>query len=434
MSGEARLERLFARTHAGIKPGLECMEALLAALDHPERSMLHVHVAGTNGKGSTCALIESIARHWGLRCGLYTSPHLVRVTERIRVAGEEVSPELLELALDAVEAVEDSLPQLPTFFEVLTAAAFWCFRAAGVQIAVLETGMGGRLDATNVVVPLVSVITRIDMDHMAYLGDTLAKIAFEKAGILKAGRPAVFLPQAEEAMAVLQSRAEALGCPWRCSGEVVSLSRTRGSLEGQTVLLETYTESYGTLRLPLLGDFQLQALAGAVTAMEEVAAALGQTLPREAVREGVAAVRWPARMQVLSQDPLTVLDVAHNPAGAAALARTLRSLLGPKARGCFVIAQMQDKEVDGFLQALAPLMARALCVPLATPRAMAAETLAAKAGALGIGAEVCTFEAARRLVQEDFGSDFVCIAGSVYLAGAWLGENPDPGEGFPLQA
>jgi len=428
-SRSERLAALFERTHAGIKPGLDLIGELLAALGNPESSFLSIHVAGTNGKGSTCAILERTLRESGLKTGLFTSPHLVRVNERIRINGQEIDDETFYTILDRIEAAEAGLSRLPTFFEILTAAAFLAFAEAGVQLAVLETGMGGRLDATNVVTPLVSLITRIDFDHMEFLGDTLPEIAAEKAGIIKPGRPVVIAPQADEALEVLLSTAEARSAPVTLAGEQVSLSARRVTLKGQTLQAETANNRYGKITLPLHGRFQLDSFSAALCALEDIFSQFGTELNPDTLRTALTGLSWPARCQVLSENPPVILDVAHNPSGARALTDTLRELFGKKARGRFIIAHMRDKDAAGFLRVLAPLAEEIFCVPLATPRALPVEALAEQARALKLNAKACTLPEARALTEtHPDRADFTCIAGSVYLAGAWLQTAPDPGE------
>lgn len=423
-----RLAALFQRTHAGIKPGLDLMRDLLDALGNPQSRFLCIHVAGTNGKGSTCAILERTLRDMGLQTGLFTSPHLVRVNERIRVGGVEIDDDSLYALLDRIEAAEASLSRPPTFFEILTAAAFLAFADAGVQLAVLETGMGGRLDATNVITPLLSVITRIDFDHMEYLGDTLPKIAGEKAGIIKPGRPVVIAPQADEALEVLLRAAEEQGVAVTLADQQVSLSGRRVSLKGQRLHAETAQNRYGTLQFPLQGRFQLDSLATALAALEETADQLKTTLDPACFRKALSRVDWPARCQILSENPPVLLDVAHNPAGAAALMDTLRELFGLKARGRFILAHMADKDADGFLKQIAPVATDVICVPLATARALPPEHLAQRAEAHRIPARVLSLADAKILVRSPCEAGFTCIAGSVYLAGAWLAPDTDPGE------
>jgi dihydrofolate synthase/folylpolyglutamate synthase len=425
-----RLESLFARTKSGIKPGLEVMRSLNEVLDHPERSFLCVHVAGTNGKGSVCAMVASVLQEIGLRVGLFTSPHLIRVNERIRIQGNPVTDEVLERALDAVEAVEEDLARLPTFFETLTALAFLSFREAGVQIAVLETGLGGRLDSTNVVEPLVSGITRIDMDHQAFLGDTLEKIAGEKAGIIKPGRPVVIGAQQDAAHAVITARAREMEAGIRDAVEQVDLSGRRIDLHGQRFDLSTPEMDYGRIRIPLLGSCQVENLATAVSLVEAVCAELQLEVDPERVKAGLAATHWPARGQVLSEHPPILLDVAHNPGGARALRQALREVMGKKAKGVWVWTSLADKDPATFLSILKPMMSQVLCVELHSPRALPGDQLRQLAEDQGIPARVCSLNEAKALLPELAAeADFGCVAGSVYLAGEWLSDGPqDPGE------
>lgn len=426
-----RLNGLFARTHAGIKPGLDLILELLTALGNPQQAFLSIHVAGTNGKGSTCALLESGVRRLGLKSGLFTSPHLVRVNERIRINGEPVPDDAFYGCLDEVQAVECRLSRLPTFFETLTAMAFLAFKQHGVQVAVIETGMGGRLDCTNVLTPLMSVITRIDFDHMAYLGDTLGKIAGEKAGIIKPGRPVVIGAQPAEAEAVLCAKAETCGSPLRLASEAVVLSGRKQDLEGQRLTLSGSEADYGRLRFPLLGHFQLENLCTAVAAMEQLPGLLGLHSSERWLKDAVESVKWTGRGQVLSVRPPLILDVAHNPGGALALRELLQELFGKKARGVLFWAGLQDKDCAGFIRTIKPVIRACVCLPLTSPRAMPAEALAAMAGREGLEVQVLGLRDARQRAAELVGdADFGCVAGSVYLAGEWLSAQPaDPGEG-----
>jgi dihydrofolate synthase/folylpolyglutamate synthase len=428
----AALARFFTRTTAGIKPGLQVIEALSERMDHPERRFLVVHVAGTNGKGSVCALLEAILRRAGLRTGLYTSPHLVRFHERIRVDGQAMSDEDVVAraaeveAADARQAAETGL-RPATFFELGTAMAFSHFARSGVQIAVVETGMGGRWDATNVVLPLVSVITPIGLDHQEYLGDTLTAIAGEKAGILKDGRPVVLAEQAEEAKEVLLAEARTRRAPVISAPEEVEVRPARAPrgfdrLSGQRISVRSAQADYGTVTLGLLGDHQRANAAVAVAAAEQVFAALGREPEAEAVSAGLAAARWPARLQILETQPPLLLDGAHNPAGAVALAAALRDLFGERP-GAFVIGLSRDKDVAGVLRPLRPWLRRAWAVAYAGDRALPPDDLAARLR--GPGREVSTaslgeaLAAARTWAAAEEG--FVCVCGSLYLAGDVLG-------------
>ncbi|WFB35933.1 bifunctional folylpolyglutamate synthase/dihydrofolate synthase [Kiritimatiellota bacterium B12222] len=428
---DQRLWALFARTHAGIKPGLGLMWELLEALEHPQRQFLSVHVAGTNGKGSTCAWLESAVQALGLSSGLFSSPHLVKVNERIRINGQPVADEVFYDLLDQIQAVEHSLSRLPTFFETLTAMSFLAFAQSGVQVAVLETGMGGRLDCTNVVEPLLSVITRVDLDHMGFLGESLEEIAMEKGGIMKAGRPVVIGVQEVAALRVLRDQAEALGCPCRLATDAVSVSGRKQTLEGQRVTLSGTSADYGVVTLPLLGAFQLENLCTAVAAMELMSELLGLDGDSSWVKPAVEQVDWVARGQVLSKDPAVLLDVAHNPGGAKALKVMLQELFGFKAKGVLFWSGLADKDPEGFIKVMAPVLRSCVCMDLQTDRAIPAKKLCKLAEKYGVKAEVAPLKEVQADVARWVGdADFGCVAGSVYLAGEWLGEvRPDQGEG-----
>ncbi|OGX41580.1 MAG: hypothetical protein A3C53_08425, partial [Omnitrophica WOR_2 bacterium RIFCSPHIGHO2_02_FULL_68_15] len=320
------------------------MRALMAALGHPERRWGAIHVAGTKGKGSTCALSAAILQAAGIRTGLYTSPHLVHLSERIQVDGRPVTAETLAAAVDAVRPSVAQLPSPPTYFEVLTAIAFWVFAEAGVELAVVEVGLGGRLDATNVVDPLVSVITPVSLDHTDLLGSTLTAIAREKAGIIKPGRPVVVAPQSPDALAVLKAVAEEQGAP--CL-EVAARAQVRvleASAEGQRVALRTAAGTSRTIALPLLGAHQADNLATAVTALESLPAPWA--IADAAVAEGAARVVWPGRLQVLERRPWVVLDGAQNAASAAALRDAVRALW-PARPVHLVLGLSANKDLDG---------------------------------------------------------------------------------------
>ena len=297
------LERLYARRRFGIKPGLEAERQLLEYLGHPERAYGVLHVAGTNGKGSVCALAASALREAGLKVGLYTSPHLVRFNERIRVNGEPIGDDrvadLLRQIEEAAAQVAAARGREPTFFECATAMAFEAFRRAGVQLAVVETGMGGRLDATNVVEPLCSVITEISLEHTAFLGTSVGEIAREKAGIIKPGRPVIVGAGDPEARSVLEEEARMRSSFLSYAAECVTAEVTSRSLAYQSVALTSGMESYGRIRLPLLGDHQVDNAATAVAALEALSGTAGLDLPRSAVKRGFESVAWPGRFEVL---------------------------------------------------------------------------------------------------------------------------------------
>jgi len=431
------LEALAARRRFGVRQGLEVMAALAARLGHPESGLAPVHIAGTNGKGSVAAMTDAVLRAAGLPCGRYTSPHLLRFNERIFVRGVPVADAALDAAVAAVEAAAAAVVAAgadePTFFECATAAAFEVYRREGIRLVALETGLGGRLDATNVVAPLVSVITRIGLEHTQWLGDTVAAIAAEKAGIIKPGRPVVCGAMPGEARVVVLRRAADLGCRVTDAAEAVSLAAVRARPGGLEARVSTPSRELGKITLPLGGLFQAENLATAVAALEAAEEALGLRLPDEAFRDGLAGVCWPGRFQLASREPPVIVDGAHNPDCAAALRAALKKsgLKGPLA---LVAGFCDDKDAAGFLKIVAPLFARAWGVAVPSPRAMSAETVCARmraAGLAAVPAEIgAALDEARAWASAEGGAVVVC--GSLFLAGdalARLGAFPWPGPG-----
>ena len=419
------LERLYRRRRFGVKLGLEVEEALLRRLGDPHRSFLAVHVAGTNGKGSVCAMLDAVLREAGYPTGRYTSPHLVRFHERFRAGGACIGDaELLELVrtVEAAAAeVADEVGQRPTFFECSTAIAFAFFRQQGVKIGVVEVGMGGRLDATNVVTPLLSVITRVGLDHTAYLGSDLASIAGEKAGIVKAGRPVVTGAQEPEALATIRAVCRQRGCPLLEAPAHASLRRRATDLGGQKVSVETAEEAYGTLHVPLLGEHQVENLATAVTALDALRSALGTPIEAAAVSAGLARVQWAGRCSVLKRDPPVILDGAHNEDAARALAAALADLLPGKPVG-LVLGMCGDKDVGRFLARFRGAARRLWVVPIDSARCMDPAAILSAAASAGIAAEARglaeALAAAERWALAENG--VVCVTGSLFLAGKVL--------------
>lgn len=343
---------LFARPTGGIRPGLERTEQLLAGADFPHRRFLSLHLGGTNGKGSVSALCESALRMAGRRTGLYTSPHLVSFAERIRIDGHPVDRDLL-LACEARLRPEIERSGA-TFFEATTAIAFLCFAEAGVDVAVVEVGLGGRLDSTNVLAPVATAVTNVALDHVEYLGGTLAQIAGEKAGIFKPGVPAVSGEGEPEVGAVLRARAEAVAAPFVGLDDVTRIEEVTTGLDGTRFRLVSARWGERDVTLPLVGAYQARNAA--------LAAELLGVLPDdlrpawEAVDRGFRAVRWPGRMQVVRRAGQTwIFDVAHNPAGVAALAQALDALDLPRPL-VLVTAILADK---AWGEMLPPLLGRA---------------------------------------------------------------------------
>jgi dihydrofolate synthase/folylpolyglutamate synthase len=442
-SYESAVERLYALGHElqhgpARKFDLAHMRILCRALGNPQRSFPSVLIAGTNGKGSTAASLASILHASSHRVGLYTSPHLRRINERICCALQPIPDDAFAAAYERVNAAAvqlvaaTALPHPPSFFETMTAMAFDYFASCNVEIAVLEVGMGGRLDATNIVEPVLSVITDIDLDHQKFLGNTLAEIAREKAGILRPGVPAVTLPQHPEANQVLGERVGQLGA------RLVSAARNVPSLSPQSAAL-VQSSAVGTrfqlsvlgkqveIVSPLVGRHQLRNLALAITAAEELAAQ-GFHITPESIACGTRQTCWPGRFQRFAatcQRPEIILDVAHNPAGAWALRAALADQLGERPL-VLLFGAMADKAVDQIAQILWPRMAHVVLTRIAgNPRAATVADLAALAESLGVphspsatvpeGLDLGFAQAAR------IGPESVLvIAGSIYVAGEAL--------------
>ncbi len=395
---------LARRVRFGIKVGLETTHALVAEMGHPDRAYPSLLVAGTNGKGSVAAYCDSALRASGLRTGRYTSPHLVRVNERITVDGREITDREFARAVHDVRDAAERLVRRrvlkvhPTFFEVLTAAAFSHFRKKRVDVAVLEVGLGGRLDATNVVEPIASAIVSVDFDHEVYLGKTLASIAREKAGVLRPGRATVVGPLPAEALRAVRARAREIGA------RLVEAARTpRGR--------------HASLR-PLPGAHQRDNLKVAVRLLEEAKRA-GLPVDLRRLPQAIAATRWPGRLERVPGRPALLLDGAHNPAGARALADYLRE--GPPV--VLLFGAMSDKDVKGLARELFPLAAAVVLTRPRVPRAAIPDELARRAGRTGARAhrEPSVSRAlglARRLALAHGPMTTVVVAGSLYLVGA----------------
>jgi len=355
-----------------IKLGLERIEALMAALGHPQRAYRTVHVAGTNGKGSTCAMIESGLRASGLKTGLTISPHLVQPTERVQINRQPVTEEEFAAAFHEVHEIsmrmvdEGSLEFHPTYFETVTAMAFVLFRQQGVDVAVVETGLGGRLDATNVVQPELSVITPVDFDHESWLGHSIEEIAGEKAGILKANTPAVISAQRPEAETVIRARAEMLNAPLILTD---NWSITQPELHPYGCRYRTAAPADYGIECNLAGEHQVQNSLTAVAALHQLGVA------RAAIERGVSEARWPGRLERIRRDPDVILDGAHNPAGIRALAAYLRRFFQHR-KVWLIYGTMRDKSVGEIGELLSPLAHEIILTAADSSRALRPEALA----------------------------------------------------------
>jgi len=418
----AQLAYLFSLEHFGIKFGLENISALVRELGNPQDAFASVHVAGTNGKGSVTAMVDAMVRAAGHRSGRYTSPHLVDLRERFVIDGAMVALPKLEAAIDRVHFAVESLRRRnlldvhPTFFEVTTAVAFDLFREAGVEVAVCEVGLGGRLDATNVLRPKAAAITSIALDHEQYLGNSLAEIAFEKAGIIKAAVPVVVGRVPPDAAAAIARVAAERGAPLVWASEGTSVTRDSSGPTGLLVHARTERRDYGTFPLPLPGMHQLENAAVAIRLVELLEDA-GISVGDRAVAGGLAHLQWPGRLErlTLPGGREALLDAAHNPAGALALASYLQQLGQSRP---LVFAAMRDKNADGILRALAPAVSGIVITRATNPRSADPNALAAAArrAAPGLPVEVADNAAdALRLAFDR--APRIVVAGSIFLLG-----------------
>lgn len=455
MSYATAIERMYALGHElaqtpSHKFDLAHMRVLLGALDHPERRFPGVLIAGTNGKGSTAATLASILQASGIRTGLYTSPHLVRINERIRINGIAINDDDFALLHDVVDRTaerlvsEDELPWHPSFFEMLTAIAFEYFAQGKVEMAVLEVGMGGRLDATNVIEPRVSVITDISLDHQKFLGNTLAEIAREKAGIIRPGGVVVTLPQQPQANDVIGNTILDRGArtvsavpyvppvtpastPYlvpstrqqrltaECAGairhpEPALISRYPLQVMGKEILVET----------PLVGRHQLRNVALAIAAAEELSKQ-GFAITPESVERGIRETRWSGRFQVIratADFPELVFDVAHNPAGAWALRSTLSACYDDRPL-TYVFGAMRDKAIGEIAEILFPLAERVIATRADNPRSATPDEIRTAAVRTSTDIEDApdVASAVERAISLARPKGVVVITGSIYIVG-----------------
>ena len=406
------IEHLFARTAHGIKPGLEVSTALLDALGNPHRNLKVIHVAGTNGKGSVCAMIESVLRASGFKTGLYTSPHLFSFNERFKINGQNIPDSELEKLADDVEAAAQKLTtRPPTFFEISTAMAFEYFHRRRVDYAIIETGMGGRWDATNIVQPVISIITRIDLDHAEYLGADIEKVAWEKAGIIKTGAPVICGPMPVEAEAIIYKEAAERKSPILGSEEAAYIHVLESRRTDHLIDIEASGNEYAGIRLPLAGTFQIENCAIAVAALEDLSDIENIRLE---MKKGLEAVKWPGRFQLLCMKPPVIYDGAHNPAGARVLKESIDAIF-PKFENGFFFGFMKDKDVDGILKTFAPLVAKAWAYTLPGERAMSADEIAEAGKRAGIEMETAGDPNVALNWVEAGKKRLVCFTGSLYL-------------------
>lgn len=404
------LEWLFAQEASGIKFGLENTRELLERMGNPHQKFRSVHIAGTNGKGSVSAMTESVLREAGYVTGLYTSPHLVDFSERIRVCGEKISDhEFLKLAEEVKHHADEMLAESKklTFFELTTVIAFAYFARKEVEIAVVEVGMGGRLDSTNVITPEACAITPISMEHAEFLGDTIAEIAAEKAGIIKPGVPVVSSQQLDDAMEVIRAKADILTVAGEDSKFEIILSDSNGT--------EIFSDAVGmSLSVPLIGSYQGDNCALAVILLKELMNR-GVYIPDEAFVSGLQKTRWPGRLETVSFNPRIIIDCTHTPAGAEVVASEVKRIFG---KVMLVFGILSDKDVNGVAAKFGPVSEEAFIVTPDSKRALPAELTAEFFEPYTKVQIYSSLRDAISAAKDKAGRDgVVLITGSLYMAG-----------------
>jgi dihydrofolate synthase/folylpolyglutamate synthase len=403
--------------------GLDRPRALMAAFGDPQENYPVIHVAGTKGKGSVCAMCASILQAAGLRVGFYSSPHLQDFRERFRINGELIPPAMLVSLVERLRPVIERMPGL-TWFEITTAIAFLYFAEADVDIAVIEVGLGGRLDATNIIrAPVVSTITSLSFDHTHLLGNTLESIAYEKAGIIKSGLPVVSAPQQPEPLAVIERIAAERGSPLTLAGRDIEFEAETADEHRQWFTINRPGESPRRYWTPLLGAHQVVNAAVALATLQQVRVAgipVSSDTGDEVIASGLRLVNWPGRLEVVRRSPWLVLDAAHNGASAERLSDALTSIF-PFDRLILVFGAFTDKDVTGMFKALLPLTSHLILMQATSPRAFTTGQLAEIARSSGYTGPLELIPAAQdalaRAEALTGSDDLMCITGSVALVG-----------------
>ncbi len=412
MNYEQTLRYIHRVSWTGSRPGLSRMTELLSLLGDPQNSLRFIHVAGTNGKGSFCSMCDSILRSAGYRTGLYTSPYIERFNERITVNGAPISDDELADITTHVRTFADGMVDPPTEFELITAVAMVAFKRHGCDPVVLEVGMGGRLDATNIIkTPILSVITGISKDHTAFLGNTVAEIAAEKAGIIKPGVPVIFGGNDDEAAAVIEKKASEMGCPYirTAQNDVKTLSAT---LDG------TAFEYRGEHRISLLGLYQPHNAANVIEAVEALRSS-GLNITDAALASGLASAKWPARFELLDRDPIFISDGAHNPEGIDAAVAAVKYYFGEQ-KVCLLTGVMADKDYAEMAHELSQIASVAVTLRPNNPRSLDPKLYAAEFNKLGVKAEgyesISDAVSAARDIARSRGIPLIAL-GSLYMYG-----------------
>ena len=423
MSIQSTLQYIHSVKWQGSKPGLERTRELLEKLGSPEKKLKFVHIAGTNGKGSTAACISSVLRTAGYKTGLYTSPYILRFNERMQINGEHISDAELENLTDEIRPFADAMVDPPTEFELITALAMRFFAKNGCEIVVLEVGLGGELDSTNIIeAPEVSVITAIGLDHTKELGETLPEIAWAKAGIIKAGCDVVVYGGDDGVMSVFR------GVCSEKHAKLIETDFSRLKIKNYGLdCIELDFTPYTGIRLPLVSSYQPKNMAVAVTALERLMA-LGYNITAGDIVSGLTNVYWPGRFEILGRNPVIVLDGSHNPHGMEATAESLRLHFGDK-KIVFLIGVMADKNIEEMADFISPMAEAFVAVEPPNPRAMKATALAGILEKRGAPAYPCETiaEGVQKAVGLAGSGGVVCALGSLYFSGdvrdavSWLG-------------
>lgn len=420
MNYQEAMEYISSTTKFGMNLGLKRIERLLYYMGNPERGLKCIHIAGTNGKGSTTAMISSMLIESGFQVGIYTSPYLQRFSERIRINEREISKEdivrLIEYIKPIVEKVAQEGHDHPTEFEVITALMFKYFQEKKVDLAVLEVGLGGRLDSTNVIDPLLSVITSIDYDHMAVLGNTLGKIAYEKAGIIKEGGIVVTYPQQKEAYEVIREVSREKNALLIDSG-IGEIKLKSYSIDSQIFDIEYKDEKYEDLAICLLGEHQLMNARTAVCAVKALRE-MGISIGRESIYQGLRKAKWPGRLEVMGRNPMILLDGAHNLQGIISLKEALKKYFSFD-RLVLVMGVLKDKQVEEMCRTIMPMADRIVAASPDSDRALPAEDLGK------IASLYCSSVEASENIDDAFNKgmsmtgtgDLLLFCGSLYMIG-----------------
>jgi len=408
MTYQETLSHIYGLVRFGMKPGLERIRATLDALSNPQDAVQTIHVAGTNGKGSTAAFLASILRSGGHKVGLFTSPHLIAFPERIRCNGTEISENDVVALAGRVLSVA---PEGTTFFEIVTAMAYLHFAEQGMELAVMEVGMGGRLDATNVASGILSIITPIALDHAQHLGDTIGMIAREKAGVIKDGCPVVLSPQPDEALEIFRQHSADRGSPLYQQGRDFRAAWKSDGLTYSGIEWELHA-----LRPGIPGRYQAMNLATAICAAE-LLDQRGISLTPDCVRTGTEQAFWPGRMETFAGPPRVLLDGAHNPAGAKALAEALTEI--PRRSLILLAGIVGDKDANGILEPLLPFADTVIAVCPSVPRGLTSRELSEHCRALGhqaidAGNVANGLETAFTAAHPE---DLILVCGSLFVVG-----------------